>query len=187
MPMSTLELFRRAASDFRARLEKVTDWTVSTPCTEWDARALVNHVQNEVRWVPLLVSGMTIEQVGSSLDGDLIGDDALKSWDVAVAETLDECTKPGAMERMVQLSSGATPAEEYVKQVASDIAIHMWDVARAVGADERIDPELVDLAMATFGPMMEGARAYGVFGAEVPVPADADPQTKLLALSGRRV
>ncbi|HEX9695054.1 MAG TPA: TIGR03086 family metal-binding protein [Actinomycetota bacterium] len=183
--MDTVGLFKRAAGDFRMRLQKVTDWTVPTPCTEWDARALVNHVINEVMWVPLLVEGKTIEQVGSSLDGDLLGDDALAAWDAAVASAIAEISKPDAMQRVVHLSMGETPADEYVNQVASDLAIHMWDVARAVGADERIDPELVALAAATFGPMFDGARKAGVFADEVLVPDDADPQTKLLAMSGR--
>lgn len=184
--MDTLDLFRRAAAGFRSRLQHVSDWTVPTPCTEWDARALVNHVVNEVRWVPPLVAGKSIADVGSSLDGDLIGDDALASWDAAVAAVEDECGAPGAMERSVQLSSGDAPAGRYLAEVASDVAIHTWDLARAVGADERLDPDLVELADATFGPMLEGGRAAGIFGPAVPVPDDADAQAKLLGNFGRQ-
>lgn len=184
--MDTLDLFRRAAAGFRSRLPQVTDWTVPTPCTEWDARALVNHVVNEVRWIPPLVAGQTIADVGSSLDGDLIGDDVLAGWDAAVAAVEDECSKPGAMERLVELSTGTKPAADYLTEVLCDATIHTWDLARAVGADEKLDPDLVHLTMEVFGPVIAGARAAGAFGPEVPVPADADEQTKLLALSGRR-
>jgi ketosteroid isomerase-like protein len=47
-------------------------WTM--PCTDWDVRALVNHVVAEERWTIPLMSGQTIEDVGSTLDGDLLGD-----------------------------------------------------------------------------------------------------------------
>lgn len=184
--MDTIKLFERAAAGFRARVEGVTDWTVATPCTEWDARALVNHVQNEIMWIPPLIEGKTIEQVGSSLDGDLLGDDAVAAWDAATKSVVDAITAAGALDGTVQLSYGPTKADDYVLEVVSDITIHTWDVARAVGADERLDPDLVDLCATLLGPKIEAARQYGAYGAEVPVAADADAQTKLIALTGRR-
>ena len=59
----------------------------------------------------------------------------------------------GALERVVDLSSGPTPAREYVSQLFADHLIHAWDLARAVGADERLDPELVDACAAWFAEM----------------------------------
>ena len=47
----------------------------ATPCTEWDVRALVNHVLGEIRWAVPLFAGSTIAEVGDRFDGDLLGDD----------------------------------------------------------------------------------------------------------------
>lgn len=183
--MDIIKLFERAAADFRARLEKVTDWTVPTPCTEWNARALSNHVLNETMWVPPLVEGKTIAEVGASLDGDLLGDDALAAWDAATDALLAAVSQPDALKRTVQLSMGPREASSYLTEVTADITVHTWDLARAVGADERLDPVLVDLAAAHLAPIIDSARQAGVFAAEVPVPQDADAQTKLIALTGR--
>ena len=60
-------------------------WTHSTPCAEWDVRALVNHVVGEDRWVPPLLAGLTIAEVGDTLAGDLLGDDPQLAWDRAAA------------------------------------------------------------------------------------------------------
>ncbi|HVL88874.1 MAG TPA: TIGR03086 family metal-binding protein [Actinomycetota bacterium] len=183
--MDTIKLLERAAAEFRSRLEKVTDWTVDTPCTEWDARALSNHVVNEIMWIPPLVEGKTIAEVGPSLDGDLLGDDAVAAWDAATERVLSILSQPGALERPVQLSYGERDTAGYVTEVTADITVHTWDLARAVGADERLDPVLVDLATGYLTPVIEGAREAGVFAAAVLVPDDADPQTKLIALTGR--
>ena len=47
-------------------------WDCPTPCTEWTVRDLVNHVTSEDLWTAALMAGRTIEEVGSSLDGDLL-------------------------------------------------------------------------------------------------------------------
>lgn len=84
-------------------------------------------------------------------------------------------------------SYGERPAEHYLTELTADITVHSWDLARAVGADEQLDEELVELAYATFGPQVEEWRAAVVFAAAVEVPAEAGRQTQLLALLGRRM
>ena len=47
--MELADLHRRSVESWRSRLEAVDDsqWSLPTPCTEWDVRALVNHVVSE--------------------------------------------------------------------------------------------------------------------------------------------
>ena len=75
--MELADLHRRSVESWRSRLDAVDDsqWTLPTPCTEWDVRALVNHVIGEELWTVPLVDGATIEEVGDRFDGDLLGDD----------------------------------------------------------------------------------------------------------------
>ncbi len=72
--------------------------------------------------------------------------------------------------------------------VINDVLIHTWDLARATGQDETLDAG--EVARMTGGGFLEMPdevlRGSGQFGPRVDVPADADPQTKLLAFSGRR-
>src|SRR5579859_2218484 len=79
--MNNSEAFRRASDGFmqRARLIGADQWTAPTPCAEWDVRALVNHVGGEWLWVSELMSGKTIADVGSSLDGDVLGEDPVQT------------------------------------------------------------------------------------------------------------
>jgi uncharacterized protein (TIGR03086 family) len=67
----------------------------------------------------------------------------------------------------------------------SDILVHTWDLARATGLDETLDPDEVHGLLAGMEPMDAVLRQSGHFGPRVDVPADADEQTRLIAFTGR--
>ena len=67
------------------------------------------------------------------------------------------------------------------------VVMHAWDVARAIGADERLDPELVDVARKVLAEKADLWRRHGALGPAVETAPGADPQTLLLAESGRKV
>jgi uncharacterized protein (TIGR03086 family) len=107
------------------------------------------------------------------------------AWDESSAEAVAAVQADGALDRTVDLSSGPTPAREYVSQLYADHLIHAWDLARAIGADERLDPELVDACAAWFASMEDTYRAIGAIAERPEVPPGADAQTTLLAAFGR--
>lgn len=182
-------LYDRAAARFGELLHSVRDeqWGDPTPCTGWDVRALANHVLGENRWVPPMLAGRTVAEVGDAFEGDLLGDDPKGAWDEAAAEAVAAVREPGALERTVHLSFGDFPGRYYVGQLLSDHVIHAWDLARAIGAPEDGDPELVRFAYDELVPQFEQWRSAGAFGPKVEVPDGADLQTKLLAEAGRAV
>jgi uncharacterized protein (TIGR03086 family) len=145
---------------------------------------LVNHVAGEYLWVPEILAGRTIAEVGDRLDGDVLGADPLQALINARDAALAAVDAPEALETTAHLSFGDVPAAEYVKQMAIDSVIHTWDLANGIGADETLDPELVDLGYAEMQASAEAWRAAGVFGAEK-APSDGSTQAKLLALTGR--
>ena len=181
-------LFGRAVGEFDRRLSAVgaDQWTAPTPDTEWDVRALVNHIVVEDLWAPPLLEGRTLAEVGDRFDGDQLGDDPLATWQRASTEAVAAVGEDGALGRIVHVSFGDIPGSEYVSQLTCDHVIHGWDLARAVGADERLDPELVEFAYGYLAPQVDAWRGAGVFGPRVDVPAGADRQSELLALTGRR-
>jgi uncharacterized protein (TIGR03086 family) len=83
------------------------------------------------------------------------------------------------------LSFGPTPGVEYARQLAADHLVHAWDLARALGVDDTLDPDAVRAVTEWFGPTEELWRAAGVIGPHVPVSDDADEQTRMLAMFGR--
>ena len=183
--MEQNELHRRAVEAWQARVSQVgaDQWDKPTPCTDWDVRALVNHVVGEELWTRPLVEGSTIEEVGDRFDGDVLGDDpaatgAGSSRDAA--DAVDEKLPAGGM---VHLSFGDTPIEEYVWQLTADHLIHSWDLAAATGQDRALDPELVAAVADWFSDKEDMIRGAGVIGPRVD--AGGDPQSELLAGYGR--
>jgi uncharacterized protein (TIGR03086 family) len=182
------EHFKRASDRFDSLVQQVRDdqWANATPCTEWDVRALVRHLVYENLWAPPLFEGQTIEQVGDRFEGDVLGADPKGAWQQASKAANSAVERDGAMERTVHLSWGDEKGEEYTSQLLLDHVVHGWDLARAIGADDRLDPELVQECYARWKDREEMIRGSGVFGHQQLTGADADTQTKLLALLGRK-
>src|SRR5206468_11675684 len=102
--METSALFDRASNEFGEKVAAIKDdqWGDSTPCTEWDVRALVNHLVSENAWIPPILGGQTIDDVGDTLDGDLLGDDPKGTWQRRADEAAGAVAEEGALERTVQ-------------------------------------------------------------------------------------
>jgi uncharacterized protein (TIGR03086 family) len=181
------ELHRRACESFGQRVAAVgpNQWHLPTPDAEWDVHTLVNHLVYENRWTVPLFAGATIAEIGDRFEGDLLGDDPLAAWRDSSSQAISAVQEPGAMERTVHLSFGDVPGSEYAWQLFTDHLIHGWDLARAIGADERLDPELVDACAEWFADREELYRSGGAIGPRIDIGPDADPQTRLLASFGR--
>ena len=179
---------RRAVEYFDSLVAEVGDdqWSNDTPCTDWSVRDLVNHIVYEDMWTPELFAGKTLEEVGTKFDGDLLGDDPKGVWARASKEAVSAVQDEGAMTRMVNVSWGQITGREYAEQLFLDHLIHGWDLAMGIGGDTSLDPELVEACWLSAKAGEELIRGSGVFGDQVEVPEDADTQTRLLALLGRR-
>ncbi|MFB6777134.1 TIGR03086 family metal-binding protein [Streptomyces sp. NPDC056352] len=185
-----LDRHAEALQLFTDRVHAVRDdqWSAPTPCTEWSVRDLVAHLTSEQLWVPPLVTeGLTVAEVGDAYDGDVLGDDPVAVWDRAAAGAREAFAAPGAFGRTVNLSYGDTAADAYCAQMVSDAVVHSWDLARAIGADEGLPEDLVAFTRREVAPYAKGLSQTGLFAPAVGIGKDADPQTQLLALLGRRV
>lgn len=184
----TLPRYATALAEFDRRVELIRpeQWHDPTPCAEWDVRALVDHLVTEQLWVPPLLDGATIADLGDRFDGDRLGDDPVAAWKSAAAAAREAFAAPGALHRPVELSYGRRPADGYCQEMTLDLAVHAWDLARGIGADDHLDEELVRGVLRFVQPQAEQLAGTGLFAAPVEVSDDADPQTRLLALLGRR-
>jgi len=183
-----LEMYLRSVDEFDARVQEMDDSHLSnpTPCSEWDVRALVNHLVYEDRWAVPLLEGKTIADVGDALEGDLVGDDPQLAWKQAAQDAKAAAEAPGAMETTVHLSFGDFSAGDYLDQLTADHVVHAWDLARGTGGNEQLDPELVDYVYAWAAPLEDMLKGSGAYGEKMEAPEGADAQTKLLAVYGRR-
>jgi uncharacterized protein (TIGR03086 family) len=156
-----------------------------TPDLEWDVRTLLNHVVAGNWWAAELAGGKTIEEVGDRLDGDVLGADPLAAWDASAEAAASAFEAPGALAAPCAVSYGPVPGEVYAGHRFVDVLVHGWDLARATGQDDRLDPALVAAASEVLAPQLTMLQASGAFGTPVEVAGDADPQTRLLGQLGR--
>ena len=187
--MNVPDLHRRSLDEFGKRVVAIPEdgWRSPTPNPQWDVRALVHHLVDENRWTPPLLAGSTIDEVGDRFSGDLLGDDPVGAWDDSSRQAALAVQEDGAMERTVHLSFGDVSGEEYALQLFGDHLIHAWDLARAIGVDEGLDPELVTACSKWFADREDLYRASGAIGERPDVAPEAGPQTALLAMYGRKV
>jgi uncharacterized protein (TIGR03086 family) len=68
---------------------------------------------------------------------------------------------------------------------ATDIFMHSWDLARATGQPDRLDADFATELRDGLASMGDVLRASDQFGAEQPVPEDADATDRLIAFIGR--
>lgn len=181
-------LHRRALDSTRQYVAGVRSeqMALSTPDSEWDVRQLLNHVVAGNLWAAELAKGRTIEDVGTRLDGDVLGDDPLSAYDASASVAAEAFEAKGALDAPCAVSYGPVPGSVYAGHRFIDILIHGWDLAKATGQDATLDPGLVDECLKVLAPQLAGLQASGMFGTPQEVPTDADPQTRLLATLGRR-
>lgn len=182
--MSAADDHRRTAAEFTATVEAVPPdaWDRPAPPEGWVARDVVRHL---LEWFPAFLRGATGIELPA---GPPVDDDPARAWRThthAVQALLDD---PGTADRRYDFAhiGTMTLADAVAMVYVDDVFLHRWDLARATGQDERLDPERCATMLARMLPMDEALRQSGHFGPKVDVPGDADAQTKLLAFIGRR-
>jgi uncharacterized protein (TIGR03086 family) len=176
--------YRKVAARFSETADGVPPgaWDDPSPCEGWAARDVVRHL---VEWFPpFLRSGAGVElPAGPSVDEDPAG--AWHTLDDAVQGLLDD---PATADRRFAHDRAGEHglADAIAMFFLGDVLVHTWDLARATGQDERLDPDEVHDMLVGVEPMDEVLRSSGHYGPRVPVAPDADEQTKLIAFMGRQ-
>lgn len=184
--MDPKELFIKALDEANgcAAQVKVELYNRPTPCTEWNLKQLFNHMVYELSWIPDLLAGKTIDEVGTKYDGDLIGDDPQAAWQKA-AKAAREAVEKVDLDATVHLSYGDFSAADYLKDMASDMLIHGWDVDQSINCSLILEPTLAQALYDHWLPRKTEIANSNVFGTPQEVAEDATIATKLLALLGR--
>jgi uncharacterized protein (TIGR03086 family) len=175
--------YRKVAAQFTARVTAVPEgaWNNPAPCEGWVARDVVRHL---VEWMPsLFFDGWSLASpVTPSVDEDPAG-----AW-TAVCEAIQKALDdPEIASREADIRPGRYGFAQAVDMFGTpDILVHTWDLARATGLDETLDPDEVRRLFRDMEPYDDVLRESGQYGARVEVPDEADEQTKLIAFTGRR-
>jgi uncharacterized protein (TIGR03086 family) len=181
--MDPIERIERATAFANDKVDEVgaADMAKSTPCSEFDVRALLNHM---VGGLAMLATGA---QGGKAEipHGDQFGSDAAGTYTARRRALLDAVRSQGALERNWEMPFGSMPGEMMARIAFMEHLTHGWDLAKATGQDTTIPSDLVAECTEVVTPMNGMLRMPGVCGPAVDVPADAPAQDRLIAFLGR--
>jgi uncharacterized protein (TIGR03086 family) len=194
--MAEQEVFVLAEHALTKVVEQIRDdqWTMEMPPAfsrqgqgPVTLRTIVNYHAYDDAWVPDMLAGKSMEEAGKSkYDGDLLGDDPRSSF-ARLAEGACLAVQPFKdLDHIVHCTYGDFPAREYLWHITYFRGLRVYDLAKALGLNTTMSPELVQGLWDEVSPHAEAWRAIGLFGPAVEVPDEADLQTRLLGLTGRR-
>lgn len=181
--MATQELhnWRASADPFSAVAAGTTDWEAATPCTEWTARDVVEHV--------VMTQRDFLAQQGLLPQGSAGPDtaDPLRLWtdhDRLVSGLLSDPAVAGR--EFGGYFGPSTIGATIVGFYGVDLLTHRWDLAVSQGLDPQLTGEDLDAINAAMDSFGEQAYAPGLFARPVEVPDGADRRAVILARTGRR-
>lgn len=183
-PQSAATRFRTVAERFTEVVAGVSSdqWDNSTPCTGWVARDVVSHL---VEWVPAFLAegaGLKFAEMPS------VADDPVAAWVALNSELQTVLDDPSTADReFSHTQAGTHPLDRaIIGFILGDVLVHTWDLARATGQDETLDVDEVHKMREGLEPLGDVLSQSGHYNVPVAVPADADEQTRMLALTGRQ-
>jgi uncharacterized protein (TIGR03086 family) len=173
-----LDLWRQTADKWSDVYGQVGDrqWGNPTPCRAWTVRNLVDHA---LAWQA---------KGGSLLGADVAPEES--DWERIRASYAAVLADPARLDGTVPEFAGI-PKADLAGFLIGDLLIHSWDLARSIGADDTLPPDVV--AATTDGlhhvppDLLRGTNPLGqkMMGPAVEVSDDASAQDKMLAFTGR--
>jgi uncharacterized protein (TIGR03086 family) len=180
--------YQRRADRFEQLVRAVDApvWDGPSPCTEWRARDVVGHIV-DMHDVMLRPAGR------EPSDRPTIEADPLAAYLAARADVEAILGDPAVALAECDTPMGRMSVAEHVDGVVStDLVLHGWDLARAAGLDDTIDPDELERLWPRISEIPDEMRIpehFGpgviVFGPEVVVAEDAPLQDRFVGKLGR--
>ncbi len=166
---------RTALDQLVELVSHVDDDTASrpTPCEDWTVDDLVDHI---VAGVHNFARGVRGDEVDWKAPTPHVEGDRASALRTASDELLTAWAGAG--------DSGGPPPEWQ----CSELAVHTWDLARALGRDTAdLDPSVAERGGEFMRPNLSDENRQGAFEPANPEPDGADEYTRLAAFAGREV
>ena len=181
--MDPVDRIERATAYARDKVGNVTaaDLSNPTPCSEFDVRALLNHM---IGGLGMLATAATGGQAAMP-EGDQFGSDPGRAYGDGRDAFVAALGSPGVFDRNWEMPFGSLPGAVMGNIAFMEHLTHGWDVAKATGQDTTMPTDLVSECMEMVVPMDAMLRTPGVCGPPQSVPDDAPVQDKFIAFMGR--
>lgn len=141
-----------------------------TPCRDWTVAQLVAHLVVDPTNFVTMAKG---EQIDWSAESPLPED-----WTAEFRAGAD---------RLMQWWSeaGDEASAESMDWQTAEFAVHTWDLSRALGLSDELDPEVAERGLAFMGAALTPDNRGEAFGPPVDVAEDAEVYDRLVAVAGR--
>ncbi len=155
-------------------------WNLSTPCSEWTLRQLVDHVIGGNRFTVLILGGASgqdaLAAAVASFDRE---DNAISSAAISASEQLGAFRSPGALDVACQHLDAMLPGRQILRIRIHELIIHTWDIMETINPPALIHPESVSWAIGELDrPDSMAIKRFGL----TPLVAPLDRQTGQEAL-----
>lgn len=175
MSQQHIDLWMQTAEAFDQRIQAIGEgqMAAATPCEGWAVQDLVDHTIGVQK------------QIGGGMVGAEIAEGA--DWAATRAAITGALQAEGALDGTTEFGPMGTVPKAMVFGIGiTDLLVHTWDLARAIGADETLPADAVSASYMGLQKFPDAVRE-GRFAPALEAAADADEQTKMLMLSGRQV
>ncbi len=185
------QLFLLADAALREVIDQLTpaQLQLSVPA-EWSSNKadtmiglLANHAKDEA-WVPDVIAGKTMAEVGDAWTGDLLGDNPIANYDKLNDLATAAVKKPIADDQVAHLSYGDFSVPTFLEHTSYYRGFQAPLIAKVVGIPFHMSDDLIDGLWASVEPQIEQLRAIHVFGPPVEPPDGADRESLLLGMTG---
>ncbi len=162
------------------------DLNLSTPCSSWTTRDLLNHVVGGALMYADAFEGGPVEDISGRLP-DVVGDDPLSAFQAAAGRFGEATQSAGAMDRVFALPWGSMSGPTFLRFVGFDLLMHSWDLAATLGEEPDVSDEFVAEVSTFAHHVLDPWTRDGInFADEVPSHPDDTALNRLAAYSGRR-
>jgi uncharacterized protein (TIGR03086 family) len=163
-----VEHHRRACEGFTRAISSASGrWDAPSPCADWDARGVLEHVIG-------FHDALLLKPLGAKPTRPK--DDPIARWSLTVDALFSALASPAVLDDQRASLLGV---------LTTDVLVHTWDLSRATGHDVTLDPDLCEIGFERAEANREKFAASDMFGPLVAVADDASIQDKLLGVFGR--
>jgi uncharacterized protein (TIGR03086 family) len=161
----------------------VNQLAAPTPCTEWNVRAVVDHVVG----MNLVLVALFEERPMPERGADRLGADPAGAYHRSAAALRAAVARPGVLERSQTTRVGGATGAERLQWRIVDLLAHGWDLVQATGIAAELPDGLVEQALTFARAQLSGQARAGRFADPRSIRDDAPAIDRLAALTGRPV
>ncbi len=185
---SRIELLGRAKGGLQRSLSSVAadQWGWATACGTWTVADLVSHVIGATHMYIALLDGASAQEAVPLASVSFAADDAVAEFADAADALETRLAAPNVLTRGdVRHPAGDVSGDGLLGYAMVEWVVHGWDLARAIGVDDSIDPDLALVLYDEIRPVAGRLSALGAFAPAIPMSPDTAVAERLLRLLGR--